>query len=219
MKYGRIKRIEKITEKYGREILTDFYNVNKVQYFNLTSISKKYKFSREYARQIYNLIFKKPFRPSRSLKALDRRKDISCSKNPYHKVAEYKAGIILKGAKYEKIFMDICIEHGFKVTLPNSNAIDLVVNGKNVEVKACLKPKLARDSITRICHYNISKKQLQKADYFACYHPKEDTFFIIPNTFANKKSMGLYINEVKTNHYNSKNRHWEFKDAWDLLQA
>ena len=61
-------RNESLVRKYGAEILQDFKDLNKKQRWNLTDIGKKYGFSREYARQIYNRLYGKPYRSVRSAK-------------------------------------------------------------------------------------------------------------------------------------------------------
>ena len=220
---GRIKKIEKLVVKHGREFLGDFNRLNTANYWNLTTVANKYGFSREYARKIYNLIFNKPFRPARSVKVKKRNSDFTvCANNPRVKVLSYKKGSNrYKAAIYEKMFMDFCLEKNFMVSFLKESTVDMMVNNFLVDVKSCSKATLYSRAVTKKYRYVARGDQVYFADFFACFHPAEDSFFIIPNTDDLKpdknETISIYINEKKSKYPNAKNKYWEFNDAWHLL--
>jgi len=212
------KSIKRLVEKHGEEFLADFNDLKKKQFWNLVDIGNKYGFSREYARQIYKSLYNKPYRPIRTKKT-KKIKDISCVHDPRRKYADYKENnsAVWKSAKTESMFFNECEKRGFKLEILCRKSIDIKINTYLIDVKSCFKPRLYHpESKTRYLVFHLSKHQLKNADFIACYHSVEEVFFIVP--IGDVGSVNIYILESKSHHYNAKNRYWEFKDAWHLLE-
>ncbi len=62
---------------------------------------------------------------------------------------------------------------------------------------------------------------VDKADFFACYHQSYGEWFIIPNAWkgSGRPVVRMSILERPSNHRAAKNKHFEYKDAWHLLEA
>jgi len=220
---GATKRdlIKNITNRYGEEILTDMKDLDTKPYWNLTEFSKKYGFTREYARQIYKKITGNPYGISSKAKTAKIKREakrISCANDPRYKIAEYKDGSKqIAGAKIELRFMQECEKNGINVGIPCKGTNDFKVNGFNIEVKSNSRKRLMNQkTLTKQCSYSIRKNQLEEADFFACYHPLESKFFIIPKSAVLPRK-SVSISGTKSNHPLAKNRYWEYKDAWHLL--
>lgn len=222
--YQKRKRLKNaLSEKYGNEILKDLIDLDSKHYWNLTGLAIKYSVSRERARQWYTMLNGHGFRETRSEKANFRNKELSCSRDPRHKVAESpKDSTVYKGASAEVDFMNRCAERGFIVEVPCKVDVDLKINNYLVDVKTSAHLFHAKGAKIPYYHYAVSVEQQKKADFIAAYHPVEDTFFIIPMIDlihkASGKSKSIYILQHKSNYRTAKNRYWEYKDAWHLLE-
>ena len=213
-----------LREKYGPEILEDLNNLNHDLFNDLTQIAKKYKVTRERARQWYKMIFGHGYRKILKEKTKKRNQDIACVHDPRRKVADYKKdSVMYRAAKVEKMFLKKCqkIKLGFNV--PCTGEVDIKVNGYMVDVKSCSNPKrYSPGAKIKYFRYIAKGTQIETADFFACYHPVEKVFFIIPRAATNEIGkadlISIYINECQSNYHTARNRYWEFRDAWYLLK-
>lgn len=209
-----------LSKKYGSKIITDFNNLNKKQFWNLSNISKKFGFTRERARQIYIILYDAPYSPTMIAKTKKRNDYMGCTNDPRYKVAEYKKGNnpVWKSAKTEKMFFDECNKKKINTEFPCKKEIDIKSNGYFVDIKSAFSPKhFSPNNKIKYFHFGISKIQKNNCDFLACYHGKEKKFFIIPKKeFKNVTS--IYISETPSTYHNAKNRYWEYKDAWHLLK-
>jgi len=212
------EKIEGMIGRYGIEILDDFEAVKTLPYSTLSAIGKKHGFSRERARQIYRMVFGKPYTNSRKKKRMNAKEEdtLSCRHDPRHKVCEYIPDCTVHtGAVYEKEFLEKCESKGFCVRPILKRTVDLRVNGHLVDVKYCSTPMQTSPYGPPYYRYHISKNQSKMCDFFACYHPGESAFFIIPNKYLPPKCGGgmIYIQAEPT----LKSTYWQYKDAWHLL--
>ena len=209
----------RLVEKYGSKIIDDFNMLGKNPAWTLITIGEKYGFTREYARQLCPTVLGDTYGNILKNKMVDYKKDTGCPNDPRHKFAEYErnGSNCWKSAKTEKMFFDECVRRGFDIEVLCNSKIDIKINGYLVDVKSCfstLQP--SKSNTTPYRRFKISKTQIKECDFLACYHGGEKTFFIIPRKEF-PSCLGLYISEVTTDYYNSKNRYWEYKDAWNLL--
>jgi len=217
---GRLRR--GLVEKHGDVFLTDLESLDTVQFWNLTEMGKKYGITREYVRQIYKKINKKPFGPVKKRKTKKRNEEMSCVNDPRYKAAEYDPrSAVGKGAVGEKLFYEECVQRGFKIDLLCDRAVDIKINGFYVDVKYSMATGATNMRSPRQLHsYGISKKQCKFVDFFACYHPQTSSFFIVPNRWKNSnKAKTIYIPEEPSSYYCAKNAVFEFQNAWHLLEA
>lgn len=217
----RIRFKERLKEKWGNDIFDEFESAKKNPYYPLSDLASKYGFSREYARQLFFKIYGYKYTKTLHKKRKKKKEKLVCIHNPRHKIATYKKkGPHYKSSIYETMFMDLCIEKGFDISFHKKGTVDLIVNGNNVDVKYCSKALFVKELKTPSYRYVAKGKQIFIADFFACYHPAEDDFFIIPNDFnPNKKakSISIYINQFKSLYHNAQNKYWEYKGAYNLL--
>ena len=214
-----------LVKKYGADILDDFKMLKKNPAWTLERLGKKHGFSRERARQLFEVVFGKPYTSSSIKKSKMLKKDIGCVNDPRYKYAEYKRNwgnscksTRWKSAVTEKMFFDRCEEMGLTIEVPCGSKIDIKINGYWVDVKSCFAQSFtSKGQKTPHRRFGITSEQSKKCDFIACYHGGEKAFFIIP-----KKEFcgghGIYISEVNTNWGGSKNRYWEYKNAWHLLE-
>ena len=187
-------------------------------------LEDKYGITKERIRQLHKSLYGKPYSPIKKRKTQERAEnETSCINDPRRKYADYKRGntSIWKGVKTEKMFFDECERRGLNPEILCSRAIDIKINGYLIDVKSAYRPfKMNRDSKSAnlFRRYAFRKKQRDKCDFFACWHDGEKNFFIIPKEEIKKNlSNCIYISNTKSDHYNSKNRYWEYKDAFNLL--
>lgn len=213
-----IKLAYTISQKYGKEILKDFALLWKKPFWNLTDLANKYGFTREWARQIFKWLYGQPYGDLKRLKHLQVCEDMpECYNDPRYKAAEWKKGDsgLSYGVEIEKLFYDYCEEKGFDIKIPHGTKYDIIINGKNVDVKGSRKiRKTVKGLKTGYCVYAI--KHNENVDYFACFHFGLKCFFIIPNEEVKGQST-IYISFKPDGYYNSKNRYWQYKEAWHLL--
>lgn len=215
--------LKKLIKKYGKKILKDFETLKSNYGWTLERLAQKHGFTREYARQLYEIIFNEKY-----TKKVEHFKDIRacdvdvCPNDPRYKYAEWKRGNnnVWKSAKTEKMFFDECKKRKLKPKLLCDRAVDIKINGYFVDVKSCFSlHTFGNGNITPYRVFNFSQKQRKKCDFFACWHDGEKSFFIIPKKeIKTNLSNRIQISEVKTDHYSSKNRYWEYKNAWCLLK-
>lgn len=221
--YRRGKTIKTLIYKHGAKILADFIALSNKPYYSLSDFANKYNFTREYARQIHLRLIGKPFQETAHKKTkLVNSVDIACKNNPLYKIAEHKkSSKTRQGALIEQKFIEECEKRNLNIEIPCGTAIDLKINGFNVEVKSNGKSRVTIGAITPRYLFFIRESQFKKADFFACYHNRLKTFFIIPKKEVNQNrggSAGISFLAEKSNYKCAKNRYWEFKDAWHLLR-
>lgn len=211
-------------KKYGVQFFKDLKATHTRHFWSFADVSDRYGLSRERVRQIHEYIYGFGGKIVLRIKKRERKESevLVCPNDPRHKVADYpKDSLIYKGAYYEKKFMDACTERGFKVEIPCKQAVDLSVNGFLVDVKSSLTTsKTSESGSVKYHRFGITRKQRERADFFACYHGTQKCFFIIPNTEKgqkHRKMKNLYIAEHPTDYFASKNVHYEYKDAFYLL--
>ncbi len=225
---ARITILKNIVEKYGFSLIGELADLTHKQYATMHEIAEKHGITRERVRQFYKAIFRHGYRVKIKEKKEKRESDImTCSKDPRSKIIEIKDGLVRKGAIAEAEFMNKCIELGYNVTPSCKTVIDQIVNGFNVEVKSSYNAsKFNEKNIAKYHKFNISYKQLELADFFACYHGTSGSFFIIPKSEIKFRlspdgisARSIFISEKILTHHSAKNRYWEFKDAWNLLDV
>ena len=219
-KISNSKRITNLINKYGVEIIDDFELLRSSPAWTLERLGEKHGFTRERARQLFRTIFKESYTKAHKKKMATYKKDIGCVNDPRYKFAEYKRSgcNTWKSAKTEKMFFDECESRGLEPEILCSNAVDIKINGYMIDVKSCFAPQLVPGAKTQNLRFKISTKQRKKCDFIACYHSTEKSFFIVPREFFPEGSQ-LYISETMTDYYGSKNKYWEYKDAWHLLET
>ena len=221
--YRRGKTIKSLIYKHGAKILSDFVDLSNKPFYSLADFADKYGFTREYARQIHFKLIGKNFQEIAMKKTkMVNNIDIACKNNPLYKIAEHKkSSNSRQGALIEQKFIEMCEKRNLDVEIPCNTVADLKVNGFNVEVKSNGKSKLIGKAKTKRYMFYIRSSQIEKVDFVACYHNRLDAFFIIPKKEISVGSFGkggnISFSVNKTNHWCSKNRYWEFKDAWNLL--
>ena len=217
----RRDKINYMVDKYGSEILTDLEKLRTLPYSTLQGVGEKYGVSREYVRLMFKTVYSKPYTCAlrEKRKVAKKENKISCTHDPRHKVCEYiPNGPVYKGAICEAEFLEQCESRGFCVRPILRQVVDLRVNGYLVDVKYCSVPIPTNPGGPPYYRYVVSKNQVQLCDFFACYHPGEEAFFIIPNTTLPPKSgiISIYIPKESTN---SENKYWKYKNAWHLLES
>lgn len=212
-----------VIQLYGHLFLDDLERCRENPFWNLVDVARKYGISRERVRQLYKRVYKEPYRPTQKGLTQNKNEDISCSNDPRNKVYYYTNGSTAgKGAHAELNFLQRCLENNLNVEIPCDSSVDLIVNGYLVDVKYREEPKVSSQGCkTRYFNYRITKEQIDRAEFFACYHPIEDSFFIIPNIKwkGRKKPQHIYISNQKSTYFNAKNRHWQYQDRYDLLHT
>jgi len=216
--------ISNLKKKHSSQILDDICKVNSNWAWSLTRVAKKYKVTRERARQWYKIIFGHGYGEVLREKAKKKKQDIACIHDPRRKVADFKPNSSThKGVKAEKKFLQECQKRELNFSIPCTQHIDIKINGYDIDVKTCLKATMTSPGIkVKYFRYNCRGIQVEIADFFACYHPTEKRFFIIPRSATNKigkhGTISIYISERQSDYYIAKNRYWEYRDAWHLLK-
>lgn len=204
--------INRLYKKYGKKIIIDFKLLRNKPFWNLTDIAKKYNFSTENARLIYNKLFHEPYNIKRNKKTKIINKKIGCTNDPRYKVAEYKPGKIKTGAIAELLFFKKCIDLKFNTQILCKNLIDIKVNNYLVEIKST--NNATKTSKSAKCFYfvfTLSEKQRKTANFIACYIHPQKQFYIIPNKLL--KGNMIYI----PSDHSRKNKYSKYKNAWQLL--
>ena len=220
--HSRAWYMKNLKAKYGVEIFKDFKSVKNKPFFTLAWIGKKYGFSRERARQLFNKIYGEKYGDRLKIKNSTIEKD--CKHNPKTKVAEYKkTGSLYAGAIVEKLFMCRCEQYGFDVLIPSSQSVDIEVNGFLIDVKSSVG-KHKTSSTTKMEYYifKISKSQRNQCHFFACYIKDIDSFFIIPNKDRGtvfKKLKTIYITLTESFDSRSKRKYHEYKNKFESLNS
>lgn len=221
--------VANLFEQYGVGVFNDLADLTGTRYTTLQSIGNKYGVTRELVRQWFQKIYRYKYKEAYQARLSEFKVGKTCVHHPLRKVADYNSGGWLKkGAIKEVEFYKKCREYKFDVRPCADPVIDQTVNGFKVEVKGTYTPPkavVAAGSKTKYHRFSCSPKQLSAADFFACWHPTENCFFIIPNEYIPvRKSRGKdhgthawYISSKQSEYQTSKNRCWEFKDAWHLL--
>lgn len=211
-----------VMQRYGTEFLEDLEKCRTNPFWNLAAVGRKYGISRERVRVLYKKVYNEHYQPKKTELIRRKNTELSCSNDPRNKVnfipSDSPQG---KGAFAEREFLQRCEAFGFNVEIPCSRSVDLYVNGCSVDVKSSTKTHQTSPHNSVHYHlYSLKGEQIDKAEFFACYHPKEDSFFIIPNKWKgyNKDQViNIYIAEQKSHSWNAQNKHWEYKDRYDLL--
>jgi len=206
-------------KRYGFNASKDLFEIQTRQFWNLTEFGKKYSISRERASQLYKLIIGKSYIENKKRKTKDKNKDLVCLNDPRYKFAEYKIGNHKKGAETEIQFYNECKKRGYNINMLCDYAIDININGFNVEIKNCSKPYFySKGHFIPYFRYRILPKQMFLADFFALYHTLQKEFFIIPNTWKEFKLRSIYILEQPSDSCTAKNRYWEYLGAWEQFE-
>jgi hypothetical protein len=211
------KMAMRLYTKYGNDFLVQLKDVyEKKPFWSLSKIARNFKLSRERVRQIYNVMYLEGIRDNVNPKKIEQ--DLTCINDPRSKVTYYKCGSKpFFGAVSEKLFMEECEKRGFEFKVVCESKYDMVVNGYKVEIKSRTRPSLSRGNVWQ-CGFNLHTGQKEATDIFACYHPIEKSFFIIPKS-ALEHRVTLSIRACKSNDIRAKNRYWEYQNAWHLLEA
>jgi len=221
-----------LTEKYGTEILTDFDNLLNQNGISMTCISKKYGFTRERARQLFEKINKFHFTVIKNQRKASRKEQVELKrqlkKDPRNKVSTYKNGDnnVYKAALAEEKVMNICIALGYEIKPFTENRnFDLVVNGFNIDVKsAYYSALLTTKNRTPLFHFQRSESQ-RHADFIICYAEPINKYFVIPGTVF-PTGNHLYIPEKPENSWtiignwkkHSRSKWYDYLEAWHLLK-
>ena len=208
---------EKIVERYGLDILEELERAKENPFYKLADVARKFGFTREYARQLFDMIYPKSIRYYHKEKKEDL-KAIDCPHNPFYKVAEYKPGSAkFKGAVIEKLFIEQAKNQGLRVFPCCDAKIDFSVNGHLVEVKSSYTAHLMRKGcITCYYRYGLLSEQKVKADFIACYHILRKSFFIIP--IGAFKGRSIYLPEKPSSYHAARNKWMKYENAWNLLK-
>ena len=218
----RVKRMKSILLKYGKDVFKDLKSAKNIPYITLQSVAEKHGFSREYARQLYEFVYLDTYTNAHNKKMLTVE-ETQCPHNPAHKVAEYKKDSLkYKGAIAEKLFMNKCEALGFDVLIPCKPMFDIIVNKWLIDVKSCTKLTKTRPDVNTLYnHFHISPKQRSLCHFFALHSGNSDCFFIVPNKefgHAFDKQKSIYIADKKSNDCRAKNKYFEYKNRFDLLE-
>lgn len=226
-KYRNIKFAWRLKDKYGEDIVDDILILKDDFTLTLQRVGDKYGVTREYIRQIYKKLTGEKYTKALSGRRKEWEKiknnmEIGCTNNPLHKIAEHKkSSKTRQGAIIEQKFINECNSRNLSVEIPCKSTIDLKVNGYNIEVKSNGKARVFSGAKIGRYLFCIRPNQYVKADFFACYHTKLKTFFIIPKKSINQTKNGsanISFLEKKSRYKCAKNRYWEYKDAWHLLK-
>lgn len=221
---------QSLTNKYGKDIINEFDELINSENKGLVTIANKYGFSRERARQLFEKLYGFHYTIIKHKRMEIRKERIEkegqLKKDPTSKVLRYNVnGNVYKAAVAEKKVFDICAKIGYEIKpFLKSRAIDLVINGWNVDVKSAYKGVLANNGAkTPIFHFNMSKIQLKTAHFIICYAEPINKFFIIPKDQF-PKGRAIFIPARETSEWllqghlrNSKNRYYTYLEAWHLL--
>lgn len=223
----------KLTEKYGKEIFTDFENLLNQNDVSMYDISKKYGLTRERVRQLFEKIFKFHFTVIKNQRKEQRKLKVELDrqlrKNPCVKVDRFNSGDsnLYKGVLAEKKVYDICNALGYEIKpYKPSQAIDLVINDYMVDVKSCYSTIFtSKGQTTRQFHFTISNAQREIANFIICHAVSINKFFVIPIS-AFPSGNHLYIPEKPENSWvcngvnrHSKSRWYQYLEAWHLLKT
>jgi len=203
--------------------LQDFELLKRKPYWSLTLLGKKHGFTRERARQIFNIINETPYAYYQKQKIKDREKDIGCPNDPRRKNAEYKKDSpVGKGAKAELLAWKECEKRGFSIQLSCKKTFDFIVNEKTVDVKSCLSPfrPKKKNNWSTYYHFNLGKPLRAKPDFYICYSFPAKTFYIVPVSATS--GLSIYIRTTATHkrpeyNYSPHNNWKKYKEAWHLL--
>lgn len=210
----------KLFQKYGNGIMKDFMQVTASTTINLSDIAAKYGFSRERARQIYQELFGEPYTKSKNNKSKMRaarasrvRRDLSL------RAVRYK-GNVLKGVTSEFVIEQICRSLGYAVVANgHGQTIDLIINGKNVEVKSSHKLIFPPNSRCGYYKFHCRPNQRGRADYFILHIVPENRFFVVP--CAEVHGDTVYVRPTNTrkrwNRETAVGEIEKYNNAWHLL--
>ena len=222
-----------IAAKYSKEVIDDYKALITDTSLTLSSVAMKHGYTRERARQVFELIngfHYTVIKNKRLLNNIENKKSVSLGKrNPIYKVNLYKDNTSsrqYKGFVVEKKVLDICNALNYAVgPYTKDNSIDLVVNGFNVEIKSAYKTCLVgKGQLTGSFPFHFSEEQ-KSADFVICYAAPLSKFFIIPKeNFPSGRS--IYIPEKQTMTWKQNNttqvrkNHWyDYLERWDFLKT
>jgi len=225
---------ERLIKKYGQDILTDFENCTENTNITLTSIAKKYGFTKENAKQIYHQLYGKDIyiNKRKQLKySIDLQKRTT-NNHPHNRIKKYgiipkysknKKHTTKKGFLTEKIIWDNLISLGFKPLYPlYRKPYDLIVNNKKIEIKGMFN-SVKTSSAAKGSYFVaiLTKREKRIADYLICYIHKIEKPYIIPMEKIRKlKGAIIYIRDNTTKFKTTKksNRWKVYENAWRLLK-
>jgi hypothetical protein len=219
-------------EKHGDDILGDLKGLIDNYHITLESVAQKHGITRERIRQLFELYYGFKYTVAVNTKSAGRKRmkyeTIMSRRNPNSKVERFRDGSnSYKGAVSEKKVFDICAALGYEIKPYESTAIDIIINGHKVDVKAAYKTCLTRaDGITPLYHFRCSEAQ-RFADFIICHAVPMNSFFVIPiDKFP--ECGELYIPSVKTRKWvagrsgnikrTSSSKYYDYLEAWHLLK-
>ncbi len=215
---------ESILTKYGFNIVEDLESCKVNPYHTLADVARKYGVSRERIRQIYKKIYDEPYtKKYKECKEKIQNQEISCERDPRNKVKWYKQNTNStwwERSLTEERFLEECQKRGLDVIFPYDKRIDCIVNGYYIKVKNCaISTKTSPTQKVLYYRYNIQYTSVKLVDFFALWHEKTNSFFIVPNLFrARDNGVMIYISDDKSNYYTAKNRWWDYKNGFHQLE-
>lgn len=224
----RRKFLKGLFRRYGQEILGDFNKLHVNPFWTLTAMGKKYGVTREYIRQAFGKLYGIPYTTARVQKTEARKDNLVCVNDPRHKVADYKEGLVKKGAVGEFKTIKKCHELGFEAKPCREKEIDLVINGYKVDVKSAYTSCKPTGCVSTYYRFCVSKKQIQKCAFIVCWIAPKDLFYIFPIRMVRgpranpKKTQCLHIRNEDQNHgnlYPDEGWYEVYREAWHLLSA
>lgn len=224
-----------IHHKYSSEVVSAYKELITNNDLTLEDMGKRFGYTRERARQMFELLFGFKYTAIVKQRIASRRQKIATLKllrrDPRYKVEHYKninTTYTGKGALAEKKVLDVCDNLSYRVTpYIKDKSIDLVINGFNVEVKSCYKTYLTCPG-QKTPSFRFKRRDSQLlADFIVCYAEPINKFFIIPGrdfpSYGNLFIPEKIIMEWKwgkngTVPQHRKSRWYQYLEAWHLLQ-
>ena len=209
----------RLKNRYGEDIIKDFNLVRTDINHTLSSISNKYNFSREYARQLYKNIYGLPYTIELKQKTIIRKekklKDFLDPEKRVNRIYKYMHGRH-SFAEY-RIYKSLK-EHGFRIDIPKiNNAYDFLVNGLKIAIVSCFKSRKVHSAngVYYQFYFNIHNKI--NADIIIAFAAHRNEIYIIPNSELNTNAKNLYIRDRSIpwkHHPNCKNRYLSCLNNW-----
>lgn len=219
-----------LMESKGVEVFNDFDFITHHPAHNLTTMAEKYGITRERMRQIYTKatgLRGNAVSSAKSKRIMRDIREMTCAQDPRHYIAmSPKDSHVYEGAIRELRFMEEAQRRGFSITPACDRSTDFVVNGWNLEVKGTKAAYKGKRNRVGYYRFAGTHKEYRTLDFVAAYHPTEMCWFIIPKRDISKSKhrFQIFISQYKTDYSFhggkvSKNRYWEHRDAWHLLEA
>jgi hypothetical protein len=221
-KHSKQWYIDRLVNRYGKDIISDLKELKTNYGITLEMVGEKHGFTREYARNAFEIVVGKAYTEYLKKKRDKVKSDmasLSCCHDPRRKVAEYKKDSYhFTGAKGELVVFQKCQDLGYEVESPCGALIDLVVNGYQVEVKTATFGHYHGSGGIYYYRFSVSQRQIDKADFIACYVIPTGLVYVIPSEYASKAIYLRVSPDPKLDYKSIKVLTWEsYKEAWYLL--